>query len=217
MINNKSFPVFGLLLFSCFLFSCQQKENKNTAENKNMRIPVSVNDSITLSIDKSPMDMIYFPVDYPQKKMDSSNMGNPKARLIYSRPQKKGRIIFADSTVTQNFIQHYGQEWRLGANESTEVEFFTDVTINGQKLAQGRYIIYCIPYAYKWVIVFNDNLFSWGLHVDKTKDVMKIELPVTKTDKSIEFLTMAFQEAAYGYNLLIEWDDIKVLMPVNFN
>lgn len=213
MFMKKNPPVFIFILLICFFFSCRQKSN-NTAD-KPMQMRVSVNDSISLSIDKSPMDMIYFPVDYPKQKMGLSSMANPKVRLIYSRPQKDGRIIFADSTVTQNFIQHYGKEWRLGANEATEIEFFTDVTINGQKLAQSRYILYCIPYAYKWVIVFNDNLFSWGLHVDKTKDVLKVELPVTKNNTSVEFLTMSFQEAAHGCNLVMAWGDIKVTMPIN--
>lgn len=177
----------------------------------------SDSDSFFLAPDKSPMDMIYFPVNYAKEKMLSSNLANPIARVIYSRPKKNGRLIFTDSTVTQNFIQHYGSEWRLGANEATEIEFFRDVTVNGQNLSQGRYIIYCIPYSYKWVIFFNDNLFSWGLHFDKSKDVLKIELPVTKNNIAEEYLSMAFQEAAYGCNLVISWGDTIVKMPINFN
>lgn len=205
-------------LLSAGLFqSCEQHANKVTVKPDNQRIPVSVNDSMLLSIDRSPMDMSYFPEDYPKQKMMTPDLPNPVARVTYSRPQKNGRIIFADTSVTQNVIQHYGQEWRLGANEATEIEFFKPVSISGKKIAPGRYILYCIPYPDKWKIIFNTNLYSWGLHVDKTKDLAEIELPVIKNNVEIEFFTMFFQNATYGCDLVMAWGDMKAVMPVNFN
>ena len=218
MYTHKKHVSIVVFLFSMALFfACRQNTNKEPVEINNMRIPVSVNDSITLSIDKSPMDMIYFPDDYPKQKMITPDLANPVARVIYSRPQKNGRSIFADSSVTQNVIQQYGQEWRLGANEATEIEFFKPVSINGKTLATGRYIMYCIPYSDKWKIIFNENLYSWGLHIDKTKDIAQIELPVIKNNIQIEYFTMLFQKATYGCNLVMAWGDIKVVLPVTFN
>jgi Protein of unknown function (DUF2911) len=208
---------FILLCSAGLILGCEQKANKINVEPKNKNIPVSFKDSVILSIDKSAMDMSYFPEDYPKQKMITPGMANPVSRVIYSRPQKNGRIIFADSSVTQNVIQRYGQEWRLGANEATEIEFFKPVSINGKKLGQGRYIIYCIPYPDKWKIIFNENLFSWGLHIDKTKDVAEIELPVIKNNVEIEYFTMLFQYSTYGCDLIMAWGDVKVVMPVNFN
>lgn len=214
--NSRSF--YGLFLLVTGIFvSCQQQANKVADEPKIIQTVTAVNDSTFLSVDKSPMDMIYFPEDYPKEKMISSNTDNLTARVIYSRPQKNGRLIFADSLVTKNFIQHYGQEWRLGANEATEIEFFKQVTINEKKFSPGRYVIYCIPYPDKWKIIFNSNLFSWGLHMDKTKDLSEIELPVTKARSETEFFTMIFQKAPYGCDLVMAWGDIKVIMPVHFS
>lgn len=217
MLAKKGFLIVVFLFSIALFFACRQKTNKEPVEINNMRIPVSVNDSITLSIDKSPMDMIYFPDDYPKQKMITPDLANPVARVIYSRPQKNGRNIFADSSVTQNVIQQYGQEWRLGANEATEIEFFKPVSINGKTLATGRYIMYCIPYSDKWKIIFNENLYSWGLHIDKTKDIAQIELPVIKNNIQIEYFTMLFQKSTYGCNLVMAWGDIKVVLPVTFN
>lgn len=217
MLAKKGFSIVVFLFSIALFFACRQKTNKEPVEINNMRIPVSVNDSITLSIDKSPMDMIYFPDDYPKQKMITPDLANPVARVIYSRPQKNGRNIFADSSVTQNVIQQYGQEWRLGANEATEIEFFKPVSINGKTLATGRYIMYCIPYSDKWKIIFNENLYSWGLHIDKTKDIAQIELPVIKNNIQIEYFTMLFQKSTYGCNLVMAWGDIKVVLPVTFN
>jgi len=217
MLLKTGYTIAAILITSVLFHSCNQKEdNKTTPETKNLRLPVSVQDSSILSLDKSPMDMSYFPEDYPKQKMVTPNMANPVARVIYSRPQKNGRIIFADSSVTENVIQHYGQEWRLGANEATEIEFFKAVTINKEKILPGRYIMYCIPYADKWKLIINTNLYSWGLHIDRTKDLAEIELPVIKNNVQIEYFTMLFRDAASGCELVMAWGDIKVVLPINF-
>jgi hypothetical protein len=62
----------------------------------------------------------------------------------------------------------------------------------------------------------NENLFSWGLHIDKSKDVASIELPVTKNTVELEYYTMLFQNAPYGCDLVMAWGNIKVTMPVSF-
>ena len=137
--------------------------------------------------------------------------------LFTAARKKKGRVIFADSSSgSENVIQFYGHEWRLGANEATEIEFFKPVTINKQKVLPGRYIIYCIPYADKWKLIINVNLYSWGLHIDKAKDITEIEVPVIKNNVQIEYFSMLFQHAAYGCDLVMAWGDIKVVLPINF-
>jgi hypothetical protein len=210
--------IIALLIFTGLFCACNQKtRNDVTPETNSLHLPVSVRDSVLLSLDKSPMDMSYFPDDYPKQKMITPAMPNPAARVIYSRPQKKGRVIFADSTATTNAIQHYGQEWRLGANEATEIEFFKPVTISGRKIEPGRYIIYCIPYPDKWRLILNTNLYSWGLHIDKAKDLAEMEVPVTKNNIQIEYFTMVFQNATYGCDLLMAWGDMKVVLPISFN
>ncbi|MEN8251614.1 MAG: DUF2911 domain-containing protein, partial [Bacteroidota bacterium] len=40
--------------------------------------------------------------------------------IVYSRPYKKGRIIFG--TEEDGALQPYGTYWRLGANEATTFE-----------------------------------------------------------------------------------------------
>ncbi len=205
------------LIAAVFFISCNSAPDAPADDIITMRIPVSVKDSLILSIDKSPMDMIYFPEDYPKQKMITPNMPDPVARVIYSRPQKKGRVIFADSSAAGNGVQQYGQEWRLGANEATEIEFYQPVTITGKKIQPGRYIVYCVPYPDRWIIILNSNLYSWGLHIDKSKDLVEIELPIIKNDIEIEYFTMLFQYSTYGCELVMAWSNAKVVMPINFD
>lgn len=160
-------------------------------------------------IDMSPMDISYFPVDYPIAKMTHHGIGLPLARVIYSRPHKQGRTIFGN-------LLKYGEHWRLGANEATEIELFRDATIQNKKVAKGRYILYSIPQADNWMIVFNSNVYSWGLKQDTTEDRYRFRIPVEKTTVPVEFYTMVFEKNGAGANLLMAWDDVVARLPLSF-
>ena len=158
-------------------------------------------------LDKSPMDMSYYPVDYPKMKM-AGNVKEPLvARVIYSRPQKNGRTIFGE-------LIKYGSVWRLGANEATEIEFFKDVTITDKKVQKGRYVIYCIPHENNWTLVLNEDLYTWGLKIDSTKDEYKFTIPIAKTRFPYELFTMEFEKANKGMQLIMEWDSVKAGLPI---
>lgn len=72
-------------------------------------------------LDKSPMDAAWFPTDYKDS--------NKIARVIYSRPQLKGR------TLTEVVPQ--GKVWRTGANEANEISLFTDMYLGKTKVPAG--------------------------------------------------------------------------------
>lgn len=157
-------------------------------------------------LDKSPMDESYFPANFPILKMRGQTNGDPLARIIYSRPQKKGREIFGEEV-------KYGEVWRLGANESTELELFKSGTISGKKIQKGRYSVYCIPTENKWTIVINKDNYSWGSFTYKQeKDVARIDAPVQKTAENVEALTMYFDNNSW----IIQWENLKVSIPVAF-
>jgi len=160
-------------------------------------------------IDVSPMDMSYFPVDYPVRKMSGREKRQPVARVIYSRPHRQGRRIFG-------VLLKYGALWRLGANEATEIEFFQPVTIQDKKIAKGKYVLYAIPYQDKWSIVFNSNLNTWGLTPNPKDDVFKFDIPIQITNQPVEYFSMAFQKADNGADLVMAWDTVVARLPIQF-
>ena len=160
--------------------------------------------------DHSPMDMVYFPNDYSLLKMTGKTTELPLMRIIYSRPQKEGRKIF-------DGLIKYDVPWRLGANESTEIEFFSTATIQDKKIKPGRYIIYCIPREKYWTFVLNSNLYSWGLQQNRQKDSMQFEVPVEKNNLLIEYFTIATEKTNdKSAEILFMWDEVKVKLPVSF-
>jgi hypothetical protein len=160
-------------------------------------------------VDISPMDMAYYPPDYPKLKMAKATNAAPLARVIYSRPHLQGRQIFHD-------ILNYGVPWRLGANESSEIEFYKEVTIQGQKIKAGRYVIYCIPQEKEWAIVLNSNIDTWGLQPDPKLDIARFTAPVSTTENALEYFTFVFAETSKGADLLMAWDNIEVRLPIGF-
>jgi len=159
--------------------------------------------------DKSPMDMCYFPDNYPVLKIQNKVKEPLKARAIYSRPQKNGRKVFGE-------LLEYGKLWRLGANEATEVEFYEDVKINGKKVNKGRYTLYAIPFETRWTLIINKDNDTWGaFKYDSKKDVLRVDLPVKKLDEAVESFSMYFDKTSAGCSMNIAWDDVLVTLPIS--
>jgi hypothetical protein len=161
-------------------------------------------------LDKSPMDMSYYPNGYPVLKTQDKITGPVSARVIYGRPQKAGRVLFGD-------LVPYGQLWRMGANEATEIEFFQAVRIGGKKISKGRYTLYAIVNENTWTIIINKEIDTWGaFKYNIKKDILRLEVPVQKNAEIVEALTMVFEKSTSGFNLDILWDTVKVALPVYF-
>jgi hypothetical protein len=159
-------------------------------------------------LDKSPMDMSYWPANYPILKMSGKAKDQPVARIIYGRPLKNGRAIFGG-------IIKYNEMWRLGANEATEIEIFQPLKIGGKILAKGRYTMYCLPSENKWTIIFNKDNFCWGnFTYDIKKDLIRTDIDIEKNTESVEAFTMYFEDAKNGANLIFLWDTIKTSLPI---
>lgn len=161
-------------------------------------------------VDKSPMDVSYYPANYPVLKIQDKVTESPVARVIYSRPQKAGRVIFGG-------LVKYGEVWRLGANEATEIEFFKHVKIDGKRVPKGRYTLFAIVNEGNWTFILNKDIDTWGsFKYDSKKDLLRATVPSQKTDTPLESLAMGFEKTATGCSLQVAWDNLKVALPISF-
>jgi DUF2911 family protein len=158
--------------------------------------------------DKSPLDVSYYPNNYPLLKIQGKASEPLLARAYYSRPQKNNRIIFGE-------LIEYNKVWRLGANEATEIEFFQNVKFGNSRIKKGRYTLYCIPTAERWTLILNKDTDSWGAFIyDEKKDVARVDVPVEKQPLVTESFSLLFEKINGGFSLNIGWDNIKVSLPV---
>jgi len=184
----RKIPVLIVLLFS-FLFSLSQS----------VKLP---------EVDKSPLDVSYYPANYPILKIQNKATDPLVARVLYSRPQKQGRKVFGE-------LVEYGKVWRLGANEATEIEFYQDVKIGGKKISKGRYTLYALVNENTWTMILNKDTDTWGaFKYDSKKDIVRTDVPTQKTDDTVESMSMWFEKSTNGLSLVIAWEQIKVSLPI---
>ena len=152
-------------------------------------------------MDKSPADIASFPTSY--KESDKA------ARVIYSRPQLKGRDM-AD-------LAPNGKVWRTGANEAPEVTFYKDVTFGGEKVAAGTYSLFTIPGNGEWTVILNKNLNQWGAYTyDNSADVVRVTSAASTDEESLDTFSIAFKEVDGGAHLVMGWGTTRVATPVMF-
>lgn len=160
------------------------------------------------AVDKSPMDMAYFPNNYPVLKIQDKVSEPVIARVIYSRPQKNNRTVFGE-------LIEYNTVWRMGANEATEIEFYRDVKIGGKKILKGKYTLYALVSPTEWTLIFNKETDTWGaFKYDQKKDVTRLKVPVQQSLVPADVFTIFFEKIANGMNLNIAWDTVLVSLPI---
>ena len=164
-------------------------------------------------LDKSIMDRAYYPSNTAKRTFEKSEEAKkelePQIRVTYSRPAKKGREVFGK-------LLKYGEVWRVGANESTEILFVNDVTFGGKEIKAGRYSVIIIPTENEWTLKLNTELDGWGNYsYDDTKDIASVTVPVTKDNKDIENLSIALYKASDRIvHLKIGWDTTIAEFPI---
>lgn len=134
----------------------------------------------------------------------------PVARVIYSRPQKKGRTIFGG-------LVPYDKIWRTGANEATELTLYKSLYLGDLCLDEGTYTLYTIPRKDSWTIIINRDTNVWGAFSYKNeRDVGRIEVPTQEAVAPAEALSMIFRPEENGVTLLIGWDNVYVEIPFQY-
>lgn len=183
-----------LLLSTTALYSAQAQSNGS-------KVP---------ALDRSPMDMAYYPANFPVLKIQDKATEPLVARVIYSRPQKNNRTVFGE-------LVEYNKVWRLGANEATEIEFFKEVKIGNKRVAKGKYTLYAIVSPTDWTVILNKETDIWGaFKYDEKKDVVRVNLPVEKTGNMVEPFSMYFDKAGSGAALIMAWENLQVSLPIGF-
>lgn len=163
-------------------------------------------------LDKSPMDMAYLPDNFAhdRKFAPERNLGaSAFIKVSYSRPQKKGREVFGG-------MVKYDEVWRLGANETTEMKVYQDISIGGKTLIKGTYAVFAIPTADEWTVIFNADLDEWGHYsYKKEHDVLRVIASVRSSDVIIEAFSIQFEDSGNGKaKMKMAWDTVIAELPI---
>lgn len=132
--------------------------------------------------------------------------------VTYGQPMKKGRVIFSETGLVP-----FGQIWRTGADEATEVTLTKDCMFAGHQLKAGTYTLITKPGKAEWTVILNSKLGQWGAY-DYEKNiatnVIEGTAAVKQLDKVVETFTITLEKDA----IVLSWDQTSVIIPVkSFN
>ena len=149
-------------------------------------------------LDVSPLDIASYPSNYKDS--------NKKIKIIYSRPQLKGRSL--------DQLAPNGKIWRTGANEAAELILYADFYLGKTLLKAGTYTLATIPGENEWTIIVNSDLNTWGAYFyNEANDVARISVPVTRSNSSIEAFSIAFAKSDGSVDMYMAWDTLQVKIP----
>ena len=159
--------------------------------------------------DKSPMDMAYFPDHFAHDRKPGDKA---VIRVTYSRPVKNGRDIFGK-------LVPYGQVWRTGANESSEIRFYQDVMLAGKSVKAGTYSLFTIPNETEWAIILNSDVDYWGAYkYNAEHDVLRVPAKVGTLNEPLESFSIQFEPIGEKSGIMrLGWHKTFAEVPFSFN
>ncbi len=150
-------------------------------------------------------------IDLPAPSPGASftqKFGLTEIKMEYSRPSVNGRVIFGN-------LLPFDSLWRTGANEPTTFTTKEAITVNGKALPKGTYIILSKPGRTSWEILFNKNPAVSYTNYKPEDDVIRISVPVTKTNEKIESFTIRAADIKTNTcSLVFEWDNSSVKLQL---
>lgn len=158
--------------------------------------------------DKSPMDMAFFPDHFAHDRKEGEKA---VIRVTYSRPLKNGREIFGK-------LVPYGQVWRTGANEASEIKFYQDVDWAGKKVKAGSYSLFAIPGEKEWTVILNSDLDYWGAYkYNADHDVLRVTAPASQLNEPLEHFSILFESKGEKQGAMkLGWDKTVVEVPFRY-
>ena len=151
-------------------------------------------------------------------------LGDTYISVMYGRPYKRGRNnIFG--TKDSGAIVPFGDRWRTGANEATEITVTGNVLVGGKPLRAGTYSLFTTPGPETWTVHVNSRLGLDGLGVFADNkftpvelgpsDVLVVTAKATQLpeDKEVDQFTIDFERTASGADMVLRWIRTEVRVP----
>ncbi len=145
--------------------------------------------------------------------------------VTYSRPYERGRDNIFGSEESGALVP-FGQVWRTGANEATQITLTGDLQVGGKALPAGTYSLFTVPGPESWTVHFNSALGLNGtarrnpetgqfeqVELGPT-DVVVVSAPAGKLEEKVEQFTIAFDEAEGGADMCLRWITTEVCVPL---
>ncbi|HJP85788.1 MAG TPA: DUF2911 domain-containing protein [Gemmatimonadaceae bacterium] len=135
-----------------------------------------------------------------------SAVGGANLSVAYSRPLKRGRVIFGN-------VVPLNQVWRTGANAATEFTTDKDLAFGSTVIPAGKYTLWTVPSANGAQLIFNSETGQWGTDYHADKDFARVNLTQTPASTPVEQFVIGVEPQGSGGVLSFAWDDRRWTAP----
>jgi len=136
-------------------------------------------------------------------------IGGNTITVTYSSPRVRGRegqLFGKDGRIGQD--SNY-PIWRAGANSATVFHTDADLDIGGLRVPSGDYTLYVnLEDPGNWELVVNKQTGQWGLQYDRSQDLGRVKMTMSKPPALVE--NLEYKLSAEGGNqgkLTLEWEN----------
>lgn len=155
-----------------------------------------------------------------------THIGDTYVKVTYGRPYMRGREIFGTNTADEEYLVPFGELWRTGANEATEITLTDDLLIDGDRVEAGTYAVFTEPGQETWTIHFSPQLGLDGTGrfdpetnsftevYDPEMDVLAIQVPSQSTDEEVDQFTIDFEHDGNAADMVLRWERTEIRIPM---
>ena len=133
-------------------------------------------------------------------------MGTANVEVAYSRPFKRGRVIFGN-------VVPWNQVWRTGANAATQFTTSADLMFGTTVVPAGKYTLWSLPTPTGTKLIINSQTGQWGTDYDAKRDLALVDLTARVLNAPVEQFTIAVEPAGQGGVLKLAWDRTEYSIP----
>jgi hypothetical protein len=139
----------------------------------------------------------------------SATIAGKTITITYSSPRVKGRegkIFTTDGLISHD--RGY-PVWRAGANAATALHTDADLTIGDLNVPAGDYTLFVdISDPAQWTLVVSRDTGEWGLSYDKTKDLGRVKMKMSKPPALVEELKYTLMSHGGNHGMLtLAWEN----------
>jgi hypothetical protein len=135
----------------------------------------------------------------PRDTVRVANVGGAALTVDYSRPSKRGRIVFGG-------VVPYGEVWRTGANAATQIRTDKALDFGGTVVPAGFYTLWTVPGPNVWKLIVNGETGQWGTAHKPEQDLHTIDMKTQELPEVVERFTIRVDPTPKGGVLAFEWD-----------
>jgi len=155
-------------------------------------------------------DTLLFPQRSPWASVQQT-IGTTVIGIEYHRPAVRGRPIWGS-------LVPYGEVWRAGANEATQIRFSEPVKIQDHEVKAGTYSLFMIPRPGIWTVILNRRSKQWGaFEYDPRQDVLRFDV-TPRASTNTDWLTYALDPTSDSTAYVqLFWEKVKLSFLVEVN